>query len=499
VSEPLLRAKTLGKSFGATRALDQVSFEVRGGEVRAIVGENGAGKSTLVNILSGVIQPDAGGLEVGGRDAAFDSPRSAQRSGVATVHQELSLAEHLSVAENVFAGRLPSRLGFVDGKRLYAATRSVFEKFGVALEPSRRVDTLPMSSRQVIEIAKALTRDARVILLDEPTSALNADEKSALFELVRRVRAHGIGIVFISHHLEEVMALSDRVSVLRDGRLVASYDASNVDPAQLVRDMVGRDVDAVASNRRRPGERVRLLVDGAGRRGEFDSVSFALREGEILALAGLVGSGRAEAAAALAGVLPLSSGSVRLDGAPFRPRSVAAAKRRGVGYIPAERKTEGLFLGLPVDINMVAASLERVTSLGLYRPERVRRVAERYVELLRIRTASIGDLCGSLSGGNQQKTLFAKWLETRPRLLIIEEPTKGVDVAAKAEIHREMVRLAGNGASILFVSSDLPEMLSLAHRILVMRRGRVVGDLDAGLATEHDVMELASGVTRTAA
>jgi ABC-type sugar transport system ATPase subunit len=499
MSEVLLRIQGLSKSFGSTLALSDVSFDIEAGEIHALVGENGAGKSTLVNVLSGVVEPDAGAISVAGTNVRFGSPRAAQRAGVATVHQELSLAEPLSVAENVFAGRLPSFLGLVDRKRLHEETRALFGRIGVAIDPAQTVGELPISSRQITEIAKALAINARVILLDEPTSALNTDEKQALFSLVRRVKARGVGLVFISHHLEEVMDLSDRVSVMRDGRLVATYQTAQVSSSQLVRNMVGREIADNCLERRPAGDNTRLVVRDAGRRGEFENVSFALREGEIGAIAGLMGSGRSEVAAALAGARPLETGAVTLDGAPLDTRSVASAKRSGVGFIPAERKTEGLFLDLPIDVNIAAASLPKWSRFGLWRFDLVREMAGRYVEALRIRSRDTSDLCRALSGGNQQKVLFAKWLEAAPKVLIIDEPTKGVDIATKLEIYRQMTTLAARGASILFVSSDLPEMLSVSHRLLVMYRGRITAELSAENATEHQVIEFASGLARRAA
>lgn len=494
---PLLAVKQLTKSWGPTRALSGVSFALRDGEILAIVGENGAGKSTLLNILSGVVKPDGGEIALEGSMASFPSPHEAQRNGIGTVFQELSLAKNLSVMENIFAGRLPSRLGLVDYRHLRDKTRALFASLGLAIDADAIVGELPVSSQQVVEIAKAVSLNARILLLDEPTSALNADEKKALFALVRSLKASGVGIIYISHHLDEVLDLSDRIVVLRDGMLVSVEDSRHCDARTLVQGMTGREIGDRLENRLPPrAERlldIRQLSDGNA----VHDLSFSIQQGEIVGLAGLMGSGRGTLAGMLAGEVPHASGTMELKGKRVTPRGMTDAKRLGIGYIPPERKTQGLFLDLSVAANIAAATLARKSRRGLADEAAITRSAASYVERLKIKAAGVSATCRSLSGGNQQKVLLAKWLELDPTLLIIEEPTKGVDIGAKEDIHKELIKLAAAGTGILLVSSDLPEILSLAHRTLVMHRGRIVADLDCRQTTEHEIVAHASGLPET--
>jgi ABC-type sugar transport system ATPase subunit len=493
-AEPVLEVANLTKSWGATRALTRVGFGLSTGEVLAIVGENGAGKSTLLGILSGVTQPDEGEIRLYGKAARFASPHAARQSGIGTVFQELSLARNLNVMENIFAGRLPSRFGFIDRAALRRKTNALFASLGLAIDPDAIVGDLPVSSQQIVEIAKAVSLDARVLLLDEPTSALNADEKAALFRVVHALKASGTAIIYISHHLEEVLDLSDRILVLRDGSGVALVDRADVMVEDLVRAMTGRAIGAVDASRRAPEKDVLLETSALGNGTDVHDVSFALRRGEIVALAGLMGSGRSALAEMIAGLQPAISGEIRLKGTVVAPRGMTAAKRLGIGYIPPERKTQGLFLDMPVAANVSAATLWRSSRLGLHDGSRVAVVAEGYVTRLAIKSDGVDVHCRALSGGNQQKVLLAKWLEVGPSLLVVEEPTKGVDVGAKQDIHRELLALAASGTGILMVSSDLPEILSLAHRVLVMHQGRIVADLDCLEASEHEIVALASGL-----
>ncbi len=488
-----LVVRSVSKSFGVVPALQQVSFAVAPGEVHALVGENGAGKSTLLGILSGVIQPDSGSIVVGGREGPIRSPRAAQAMGVGTVFQELSLVGSLSVAENVFAGRVPTRAGLVRWSRLYRDVHHLLDGLGFRIDPNARVDRLPIGTRQLIEIAKALSLNARVLLLDEPTSALSQDEKHALFAVVRRLAADGIAVVYVSHHLDEVFALSQRITVLRDGRSVAGLITREVVPEAVVRAMVGRDID---SARRRavgsPGP-ARLECRSLTASGRFAEVDLSVRAGEIVALAGLMGSGRADLAKALAGILPVDRGTIIVEGAPTALRGLRAAMRRGIGYLPAERKIEGIFPTFDVASNIAVTALERVSRAGFLRSTRMKAVAERHIQELRIKTRGPEEPVGQLSGGNQQKVLLAKWLEMKPQILIVDEPTKGVDIGAKFEVHTLLRDLAERGMAVLVVSSDLPEILALADRIVVMRQGRIAGELAGHRSDEESVMGMASG------
>lgn len=496
---PLLAIQSLSKAYGATQALADVSLSVHAGEIHALVGENGAGKSTLINVLSGVVRPDSGEIYLADAPLRLDSPEAAQRLGISTVHQELSLSELLSVAENMFAARIPSRFGLVDSRELRRRTQAVFKTLGLSLDPDEPVGSLPVSSRQLVEIAKALSLDARLLLLDEPTSALNANEKDALFRLIRRLRAGGIGIIYISHHLHEVTALADRITVLRDGYVVATHEASSVTPEVLVRQMVGR-----AINRRGPSAdpsigKVFMQARSLSVANAFSNISLTIRAGEIIGLTGLLGAGRGALAECLAGIESLSQGEILIEGRNIALTGLRQAMALGIGYIPAERKTEGLFLELNLADNLVAACLDRFSRFGIFDKRRQQETAERHIKALNIRAQGPQTICGALSGGNQQKVLLAKWLERRPRLLILQEPTKGVDIAAKSDIHQKLQSLAAQGTAIFFVSSDLPELLGLSHRILVMHGGGITATLDPKETTEEEIMGYASGLGEKAA
>jgi ABC-type sugar transport system ATPase subunit len=488
-----LAVRSVSKSFGAVAALEQVSFDVAPGEIHALVGENGAGKSTLMGILSGVLQPDHGSIVVNGQEGPIRSPRAAQAKGIGTVFQELSLVGSLSVAENVFAGRVPTRLGFVRWSVLDSDVRHLLQELGLEIDPHSRVDRLPIGTRQMIEIAKALSLKARILLLDEPTSALSQDEKQALFAVVRKLAANGIAIVYISHHLDEVFSLAHRITVLRDGRSVAQFTTAEVAADTVVRAMVGRDIAPGTRRAAQISDQLRLACRGLTARGRFADVDLSVRAGEIVAVAGLMGSGRADLAKALSGVLPVDKGISVVDGQVASLRTLRAAMRRGIAYVPEERKTEGLFLSFDIASNIAATGLGRVSRAGLLRRDLMAAAAARHIRELRIKAQGPWELVEHLSGGNQQKVLLAKWLETAPRILIVDEPTKGVDVGAKFEIHALLRELAATGMAILLVSSDLPEIIAVADRIVVMRQGRVAGELAGGTADEEMVVALASG------
>ncbi|MCX5494471.1 sugar ABC transporter ATP-binding protein [Kaistia dalseonensis] len=494
------------KSFGATRALDGVSFDLAEGEVHALVGENGAGKSTLINVLAGVVRPDSGRLVVDGVRRDFQTTHDAKSAGIATVFQELSLVDGLSIAENICAGRPPSRFGLIDRRSQWARSVEALRMLGVQLQPEMTVGRLLASQRQLVEVAKALDQisatagtegRARVLILDEPTSALNPDEKSALFRAVRALRSQGVAIIYISHHLDEVLALADRITVLRDGATVWTRPAAGMDSDTMVRAMVGRDVQRAVRSRVSAGDEIARFED-VGARGRIEGVSFSLRRGEILGVAGLDGSGRESVARLLAGIERSTSGRIVLAGRDH-PGSLRAAMALGLGYVPDDRKTLGLFLDMPIAENAVAAGLSSVSRLGLMNADAIRLAGAGVMKRHGVKADSPRRAVSALSGGNQQKVLFGKWLRRDPAILVVEEPTKGVDIGAKRDIHDQLVAHARAGAAVLVVSSDLPELLELSDRIAVLHRGRIAGIVDGPTATEEMVMTLAAGATPRAA
>ncbi|MFF5982092.1 sugar ABC transporter ATP-binding protein [Streptomyces olindensis] len=495
---PLLALRDIGKSFLGVRVLDGVDLQVRPGEVHAVVGENGAGKSTLMKVVSGVHQPDEGTVEFAGAPRTFRSPREAQQAGIGIVYQELTLLPERTVAENVWLGREPLRRGLVDRRAMLSRTAELLASIGEgSLPPDTRVGRLGVAQQQVVEIVKALALDARLLIMDEPTAALADHEVDQLYALVRRLQEHGMGVLYVSHRLKEVFDLSSRITVLKDGRAVASLDTADTSADQLVRHMVGRELSSYYPAPAKPQELgpVRLTVRGGGNR-KLRGIDLRLRAGEVLGVGGLQGSGRSALARALFGAAPFHTGRVTVDGAPVRLRSPRAAIRAGIAYVSEDRKGEGIVAGQSVLDNALLAG--RAVRPG--RPGRGARTA-RVRELLaavELRAAGEDQEIRFLSGGNQQKVVLARWLALAPRILLFDEPTRGIDVGAKSAIHDLVRRLARDGAAVLMVSSELPELLGMSDRIIVMRDGRIAGELPAG-ATEEDVVALAVGTAREAA
>ncbi len=497
--EPLLVAKNITKTFPGTQALDNVTLDLLPGEIHALVGENGAGKSTLMNILSGVLALDSGQIDIAGHPVQILNPKHAQELGVGTVFQELSLVPSLSIAENVFANRAPLRaFGTVDWSKLYQRTRELMAPFDVNVDVRTLVRDLNVGTKQLVEIAKALSLNARILLLDEPTSALTPDEVQHLFGVIRRLQADQIGIVYISHRMREVFEIADRVTVLRDGRRVGTYPISEANPDNVIRLMVGREL-AVAVDKHAASTAgssgVLLRVQGLSSRSHYRDISFSLRRGEIVGIAGLKGSGRSDLGHTLAGVEHPQIGQIWIEERPVKINSPVDAVALGIGYLPEERKIDGLFLQMTVSHNISVTRLRQFARWGLMDRRKENAVAQSLVERLGIRTPSVRQTVGRLSGGNQQKVMLSKWLVEQPKILVIDEPTKGVDVGAKAEIHSLLRKLADQGVGILFISSELPEILALSDRILVMHEGRLTGELQAARATEEHIMALASGHT----
>jgi rhamnose transport system ATP-binding protein len=475
---PLLSVSGIEKSFPGVRALSGVSFDVQAGEVHALLGENGAGKSTLIKIVSGVFKPDEGVIRVDGRETQLNSPDDARRAGIATIYQELLLFPELSVAENVFMGHAPRARG---GRLDWGAMRARAEELLASLDihdlaPNRIVGALSVGNRQRVEILRALSQDARLLIMDEPTAALTEYDVTRLFDIVRRLKSRGVGIIYISHRMDEIFALADRVTVLRDGAQVGTRRVAETSSAELVQLMVGRRIESlfpkIAAKIGAPVLEVRDLV----RRPMTKSVSLTVHAGEIVGLAGLVGSGRSELAQTIFGVTPAESGEIVLLGEPVQIRSPAAARALGIAYVPEDRGTQGLVRPMNVRENFSLASLAKVSRGGFIDRAAETRLAQDGVARFNVKASSLDQIVGRLSGGNQQKIVLGKWLANQPKLLILDEPTRGIDVGAKAEIHRLMSELAGAGLAILMISSELPEVLGMSDRVLVMREGRLVAE-----------------------
>jgi ribose transport system ATP-binding protein len=489
---PLIEVRGLSKAFPGVQALVGVDLEIRGGEVHAIVGENGAGKSTLMKILAGIYQPDSGNLLLDGQPARLSGPRQAMALGIGMIHQELNLAPNLSVAENILLGRAPTRLGLVDWRRLDLQTRSLLDRLGIDLDVRSTVEDLSVARQQMVEIAKALSLNARVIIMDEPTSALTERETATLFQIIGRLKAEGVAVVYISHRLEEIFRVADRVTVLRDGQLVGSSMVASTTPAQLIGMMVGRELTALYPKESAEIGAPVLEVRHLRRAGVLHGVSFVLRQREILGLAGLVGAGRTELVRAIFGADPIDGGEVLIDGKVVHIRGPREAIQLGIGFVTEDRKLHGLVLGMTVRENATLASLSDVSRFGLIDFARERTITSDYVRQLDIRTPSVEHEVNTLSGGNQQKVVLAKWLATRPRILILDEPTRGIDVGAKAEVHALMTRLAAAGVSILMISSELPEILGMSDRILVVRQGRISAEFTRQEASQEKILAAAA-------
>ena len=488
----VIQVQHVSKSFGGVHALKDVHFEIFPGEVHALLGENGAGKSTLIKIITGVHQPDSGELFLEGQPIRFANTREAQAHGIAAIYQEPSLFPDLDVAENILVGRQPMRRGGVDWKRMYQEADALLRRLGLALDPRTKARELSVAQQQVVEIARALSINAKVLIMDEPTSSLTLGEVEDLFAIVRQLRASGTAIVFISHRLEELFALADRVTTLRDGAYVATRALADVTADDLIRMMVGRTLNELFPKQAVPAGDVVLEVAGLGVEGSFSSVSFELRRGEILGMAGLIGAGRTNVARALFGIEPATTGTIKLDGKAVSITSPDTAMALGIGYVPEDRKEHGLVLKMSIADNITLPVLSSYATLGWLDANRELEAATAAAGQLEVKMAGIQQQAGQLSGGNQQKVVLAKWLGTRPRVLILDEPTRGIDVGTKAAVHALMSGLAALGMAILMISSELPEVLGMSDRILVMREGRVTGHFTRAEATQEKLMAAAT-------
>ncbi len=495
----VLQMRGITKSFPGAQALAGVDFAVRRGEIHALVGENGAGKSTLMKILAGIVAKDGGEIIFDGREINPQNAGEAQALGVSLVHQELSLAPNLTVAENIFVRREPRRpgplgpLGLISWRELNARAKELLDQFELEMEPDARVKGLSLAKRQVVEIAKALAVDAKLLILDEPTSSLETHEVDLLFKLLRRLAAGGLGLVYITHRMDEILRIADRVTVLRDGRLVGTRELAETGADEIIRMMVGRELENLYPPKSDRAGEVVFELRGMTMRGKFKDVNLAVRSGEVLGLAGLIGSGRTEVMMSAIGHEPRDGGEVLIDDKPARIDSARDALRLGVVYSPEDRKYQGLFLSQGVRANIIAASLSECSGAGLMRRSVEKNLSGGLARDLAIKTSSLERPVGELSGGNQQKVLLAKWLATRPRVLIVDEPTRGVDVGSKSEIHHLLRRFAEAGGAVIMISSELPEILGMSDRIVVFHEGRVAGELSGDEANEEQIMRLATG------
>ncbi len=492
---PLVEMRRIEKHFPGVHALRGVSFDLRAGEVHALMGENGAGKSTLMKVLTGVNQPDSGEILIEGRPVTLPGPRAAQDLGVSIIHQELHLMNHLSAAQNIFIGREPRRLMglFLDEARANADARALFRRMRIDIDPKGEVGHMTVARQQLVEIAKALSFNSRALIMDEPTSALNDTEVEHLFAIIEDLKAHGVGIVYITHKMDEVKRIADRITVMRDGQTIATLPAAGTPISTIISLMVGRELaDATRATARGGGEEA-LRVVGLNRGVQIKNVSFTVRKGEILGFAGLMGAGRTEVARAVFGADPIDSGEIYIHGERRRIATPSDAVRYGVAYLSEDRKRFGLVTPMSVGANVTMASWPRFTSGNVFMRDRdMRKTSGEYVRLLKVKTPSVDQETRLLSGGNQQKVVIAKWLLRDCDILFFDEPTRGIDVGAKAEIYKLLQGLAEQGKAIVVISSELPEVLRLSHRIVVMCEGRVTGELDGPSATQEAIMFLAT-------
>lgn len=493
--DPVLVMRGIEKSYPGVRALKGVDFDLRPGEVHALVGENGAGKSTLMKILAGAEVRDAGTLHVNGQPVDTVDPARAQELGIAIIYQEFNLVPYLSIAENIFLGREPKAAlpGFVNYGSMNAEAQALLQRLNVGLDPRTEVLRLAVADQQMVEIAKALSQNARILVMDEPSAALTDHELAALFRLIRSLREEGCGIIYISHRLEEVFAISDRITVMRDGEKVSTRNTPEVTRDILIRDMVGREMTETFPTRQPNIGKPMLEVQGLTRADTLEDIHLTVHAGEIVGLAGLVGAGRTELARCIFGADHFEQGRILLEGQPVRIRSPKDAIRNGIGLVTEDRKQQGLVLPMTVRENTTLANLEALSRVGFVNAGRERTVTKDYIADLRIKTPGMEQAVRNLSGGNQQKVVLAKWLFTHSRLLIFDEPTRGIDVGAKYEIYLLMHKLAAQGAGILMISSELPEVLGMSDRVVVMHEGRIAGELSRRDATQEAVMHLATG------
>lgn len=492
---PILSLAGVTKTFPGVTALSEVSLDLYPGKVTALIGENGAGKSTVVKLLTGIYQPNGGHIEIDGAPVQFPTATDAGNAGVTAIHQETVLFDELSVAENVFLGHAPrGKLGLIDTDAMVGRARAILEGIGATLDPHTKLKDLGIANKHLVAIARALSIDARVVIMDEPTAALSQKEIEELYELVDELKSQGKAILFISHKFDEIFRIADNYTVFRDGTLVGSGAITNVTEADLVKMMVGRDVSQIFPNRNRNIRDEILVVERYDHPTEFADISFTLRQGEILGFYGLVGAGRSEFMQALFGMTRPSAGTVTIDGDRVEIRSPADAVAKGIVYVPEDRGKQGAITALPIFQNVTLPSLGRTSRRGFLRLAEEFKLARDYTHRLDLRAASLDTDVGNLSGGNQQKVVIAKWLATQPKVIILDEPTKGIDIGSKAAVHEFMAELAAQGLAVIMVSSEIPEVLGMSDRVIVMREGRIAAELTGDELTPETLVRHAAGI-----
>ncbi len=489
---PVIQMRDISKSFGGVHALNNVQMQAYAGEVHALLGENGAGKSTLIKTMTGVHQPDSGEIYLHGESTRFSGPREAQQRGIGAIYQEPSLFPDLDIAENIMVGRQPTRGGWVVWRNMYQEARTLLEQLGVKLDPRTKARNLSVAQQQTVEIARALSLNAQILIMDEPTSSLTLTEVEELFRIIRQLRKAGTAVIFISHRLEELFAVADRVTILRDGQYVGTREMTDVKTEDLIQMMVGRKVDELFPKQQAPAGDTLLQLTNLTAKGRFENVSFELRAGEILGLAGLIGAGRTDLARALFGILRTDSGSIQIGGQAVTIQSPQQAMALGLAFVPEDRQHHGLVLPMSIAANVTLPILPRFATAGWLREGEARQVAATAAQRLEVKSSGIAQKTKELSGGNQQKVVLAKWLETNPRILILDEPTRGIDVGTKAAVHQLMSDLANQGVAILMISSELPEILGMSDRVLVMREGHITGEFSRAEATQEKLMAAAT-------
>lgn len=490
----ILKVEGITKSFPGTKALSSVGLEVLEGEVHALVGENGAGKSTLMNVVSGVLSPDEGQINFMGRQVRFANPKEAQDAGIGFVHQELALCPHISVAENIFMGRYETGfLGVIKRKKLYADTQKQLETFRSPIKPDVKAGSLNVAQQQIVEIAKSLSLDCRLLILDEPTSSLSESETAILFDIIRDLKKKGLSVLYISHRIAEIFEVCDRVTVLRDGHYINTFDVAETTPRKVVESMVGREITNLYPDKNDETGDVLMEVKNLSKPGAFSNISFTLRKGEILGLSGLIGAGRTEVARAVCAIDDYKTGEVHVNGKRVDFKDYPGAIANGLCYLTEDRKQQGLFMNLSVKHNINATMVDRLANKLIINRKQETENAQAQVHDLNIKVSSLTQRIDSLSGGNQQKAMIAKWLSIKPRIIFMDEPTRGIDVGAKAEIHNILRELCNAGIGVVIISSELPEIIGMCDRVIVMHEGEIKGEVKGGEITEKRIIMLASG------